>query len=80
MIVYIFVRRDKKGKVNEGLTNFIAEAPPQVGDYLNIYLQDKQCSSNYLVEWVYWRITDKENKGLLTVEVHCKEIGWSDKL
>jgi len=80
MIVYVFCRRDKKGMVKECLTNYEATAPPRVGEYLNIYLEDKQSSSNYLVEMVYWHITDKDNKGLCTVEAHCKEVGWSDKL
>lgn len=86
MIIYIFVRRetfvrrDKKGLVNECLTNYEATAPPRVGEYLNIYLEHKGCSSNYIVEWIKWHITDKGDKGLLTVEVYCKEVGWSNKL
>jgi hypothetical protein len=80
MLIYVFKRLDKKGHGNACLCHFNAESPPRVGEYLNIYLESEKSSNNYLVELVYWKITNKEDKGLLTVECFCKEIGWSNAL
>ncbi len=80
MKITIYKRLDEDGRGNLCLCNFEAETPPRVGEALNIFLTDNNSASIYVVERVLWYITDKDNKGLLTVDVFCKEVGFSGEL